>query len=117
MLKKIIAPVYMLMILFVSGCDDYSETKIFFTSDKDIYEVGDTIILVINVITEKEAKRIKAYSDLSNFNIEGFLKYERASSDEIQYRYERTEKRLVKPTENPKVLIYDISYENPFKPE
>lgn len=102
------------VVIFLMGCDDYSETKIFFSSDKSEYTIGDDIILSLNMKPLKAKKRIKIYSDLNNVKIDGYLKYNRNPNDNIQYRFKKI-KKIIDAKENRKINKYDISSKNPLK--
>lgn len=113
-MKNLFKSIIYLVSIFLMGCDDYSETKIFFSSDKSEYTIGDNIILSLNIKPLKAEKQIKIYSDLSNVKIDGYLKYNRNPNDDIQYRFRKI-KKIINAEENRKIHKYNISSKNPLE--
>lgn len=102
------------LFIFFGGCDNYNDTRIEFSSDKTEYKIGDDIVLTLNIIPTKGAKQIKIYSDLSNTNIDGVLKFKRNPNEGLDYRFEKV-KKITGAKKKPQILKYNITSENPLK--
>ena len=102
------------LIILFNGCDNYSETNMFFSSDKAEYTIGEDIILTLHIIPEKRNKRIKFYSDLSNIEIDGLLRSKRNPEEGLKYKYEKVKKDINK-IENREILQYRLSPESPLE--
>lgn len=111
---KIIA--VFVLIIVCNSCDTYSETDMFFSTDKTEYTIGDDIILTLHIIPENKDKRIKIYSDLSNIEIDGLLRSKRNPEEDLKYKYEKVKKDINKK-ENREILQYQLFPESPLEYE
>src|SRR5690606_28424028 len=84
----------LIFLLFFWSCDEYSDTRIFFSSDKSEYIVGDDLILILNIETSKQKKNIKLYSDLNNLEIDGLLKYKGNTNEKNKYKIKKIRKNM-----------------------
>ena len=67
MIKKIIS-LLVIALLFSCDTDNFNDTKRYFETDKDIYGIGEDIVLKV-IISAEEKRSIRFYDDLSNLQI------------------------------------------------
>jgi len=104
----------LIFLLFFWSCDEYSDTRIFFSSDKSEYIVGDDLILILNIETSKQKKNIKLYSDLNNLEIDGLLKYKGNTNEKNKYKIKKIRKNM-EVDRNFEIQRHSISFDNPLK--
>lgn len=114
MQKRIKSLTFFFLLIFFGSCDNYSDTKIFFSSDKEEYKIGNDLVLTLNMIPVNEKKRVKLYSDLSNIDINGIFKFKRNPGESMEYRYEKV-KKTITTEEYPRIISYYISPKDPLK--
>ena len=68
---KIILGIVTISIFILTSCksDNFYETKRIIQTDKDEYNVGDTIQLTLKIIPEQQEKKIRVYENYRNLEI------------------------------------------------
>lgn len=107
---------YLLLLLFcvlLQSCDDFEGTKRFFSTDKEVYEAGDTLRLTLNITSEKE-KKIRVYKNLKNIEIDCLFEFLDTIDGEISQTVNGLERVSALKRED-EIAIYYLSPEKPFK--
>lgn len=70
-MKKGFIKYHFLFFIFLIGCqtDDFSGTEKIIITDKNSYNIGDTMRLTLKIVTEKEKKKIRIYENYKNLEV------------------------------------------------
>lgn len=89
--------------------DNFYETKRYFKTDKNEYEVGDKIILTVMIRPIKEAKTIRLYDNYSNIGISFAL-----MNSEMKMHNDRWTEWTGRNLPKNKIQEITITHEKPF---
>ena len=69
--------------------DDFQNCERFFVTDKETYQVGDTILLTAVIVPEKNKKTIKVYRDFSNLYFYISYEFKSKTPDSVSSKFYR----------------------------
>ncbi|WP_339716840.1 hypothetical protein [Cyclobacterium amurskyense] len=68
-MKNTILLLFITLLLWSCTSDNFYETKRYFETDKESYDVGDEFKLTVFIVPEKEEKQIRLYDNYKNLQI------------------------------------------------
>ena len=119
-LLKILVAIFLISAIFIAYenivSDDFENCQRFFLTDKDEYQVGDTILLTAVIIPDKEKKTINVLRDFSNLEFNVSYQFNSDTPDSTKYdidwrRRDTTKKRY----QNNDYDKFIITKQNPYK--
>ena len=96
-------------------CDDFVNCQRFFLTDKDEYQVGDTVLLTAVIVPDKEKKTIKVLRDFSNLEFNVSYQFKTDTPDSIKYNIDWRRDRTKKRYQNSQYDKFIITKQNPYK--
>lgn len=122
-LLKIIIGIFLLGAIFNAYenivSDDFTYCQRIFLTDKEEYQVGDTIFLTAVVIPDNAKKTIKVFRDFSNLYFYASYKLKNNTPDSVRFiidrRQDTTKKRYQNKTYDEIVITKTNPYKHTFK--
>ena len=95
--------------------DDFVNCQRFFLTDKDEYQVGDTILITAVITPDKEKKAIKIFRDFSNLEFNVSYQFKSDTPDSIKYNIDWRRDTTKKRYQNSQYDKFVITKQNPYK--
>jgi hypothetical protein len=95
--------------------DDFTNCQRFFLTDKDEYQVGDTILLTAVIIPDNEKKTIKVLRDFSNLEFRVLYQFKSNTPDSTKYNIDWRRDTTKKRYQNSQYDKFIITKQNPYK--
>ena len=112
--------IYFILTLLLCSCgktDNFYDLERFFTTDKEVYKVGDSIFITINLVPEKQLKEINLYKNLKNIEIGTIFhkEYKLQNGDTTFFATQNGIKENVKLKNDTVIESIKISKQEPYK--
>jgi hypothetical protein len=116
---KIVIGIFLIGAIFVAYeknvSDDFTYCQRFFLTDKDEYQVGDTILLTVVIIPDNEKKTIKIFRDFSNLEFNVSYQFKSNTPDSTKYNIDWRRDTRKKRYQNSQYDKFVITKKNPYK--